>query len=470
MVHRSAAADAGVDGRRNRLLAAAQVALLLLSLVVAATTTSSGDWQPAELFATLLVLALLGEYLAIRTGRVRIGPAYLATALAMALLGPAPAALIAVLAMLGPVLRDGTPGHLVLNNVVALTTYPVVGALLIVAISDPRGGGEMGLATALTVFGVYLLVNALNFTLIVGYLCLRERTSFLAAVRALYLPVVPWEVATALLTALTVIAFDQIGTLAVALLAVPLFIQRALLRALVDVEQQRNELAESMEGLVALHRGVIRVLVETLSMRDEMTARHSAAVARFALATARALELPRRQQELVHTAGLLHDVGKFAFPDRTLTAKTLTPEDWALIHTHPQRGADIVGKVRGYSEIADIILHHHERIDGDGYPNGVKGSEIPELARIIAVVDTFDVMTSRDSYRTPVSTEAAIAELRRVSGSQLDGRLVEVFVGLVEREGVAFGHADNADLELELSSGRRTDHPSAGVWPASLPL
>lgn len=124
--------------------------------------------------------------------------------------------------------------------------------------------------------------------------------------------------------------------------------------------------------------------------------------------------------------------------------------------------------MRGYSEVAVIILHHHERIDGGGYPRGVAGSDIPELARIIAVVDTFDVMTSRDSYRIPVSTEAAVAELRRVSGSQLDGRLVEVFVGLVEAEGVAFGHADNADLELELSSGQPTEHPSAGVWPVSV--
>ena len=454
---------------RQQWLQATQIALLAASLTVAAATSSADDWQPFGLFASLLALAILGEFLAIRTGGVHIGPAFLATALGMALLGPAPAAVIAVLAMLGPVVRERTAGHLVLNNVVALTTYPVVGALLIEAISDPSTVDEVGPATALTVFGVYFVVNLLNFSLIVGYLCLLERTSFLQAIRRLYLPVVPWEIATGVLTALTVIAYDQIGILAIALLAVPLFIQRSLLQALVDVEQQRNELSEQMEELLALHDGVVRVMVETLSMRDEMTARHSAAVARFALATAEAAGLPRRAQELVHTAGLLHDVGKFAFPDHTLNSRTLTAEDWALIRTHPQRGAEIVGRVRGYAEVAEIILHHHERVDGGGYPNGVAGADIPILSRVIAVVDTFDVMTARDSYRTPVGTEVAIAELRRVSGTQLDAPLVEIFISLIERNGIGFVHADNTDLEKELSSGRRGDgDPASSRWKASI--
>jgi putative nucleotidyltransferase with HDIG domain len=134
----------------------------------------------------------------------------------------------------------------------------------------------------------------------------------------------------------------------------------------VDGSAQRDELRAQMEELEALHHGVVRVMVETLGMRDRMTARHSAAVARFARATAAAAGLPAREQELVHTAGLLHDVGKFTFPDHTLTSRHLTPEDWELIRSHPQRGADIVGAVHGYGPVADIILCHHERMDGAG--------------------------------------------------------------------------------------------------------
>ncbi len=381
---------------------------------------------------------------------MQIGPAFIATALAMALLGPAPAAVIAVAAVLAWSIKARTPRPLVFNNVVALTTYPVVGALLFKALGDPGDEETAQFSTAAIVFGVYLATNFLNFLLIVGYLCLRDGTSLLAAIRRLYLPVVPWEVATGTLTAGTVLAYQEVGLLAVAMLAVILMAYRYLLGSVVDAQRQRDELRAQVEELEALHHGVIRVMVETLGMRDRMTARHSAAVARFAKATAAAAGLPARDQELVHTAGLLHDIGKFTFPDHTLTGVRLTEEDWELIRSHPQRGADIVGRVHGYADVAEIVLCHHERIDGRGYPRNLAGEEIPELARILAVADCFDVMTARDSYRTPMGFEDAIVELRRVAGTQLDARFVEIFVGVVMGSGVDFRHADDADLEAEL--------------------
>ena len=109
----------------------------------------------------------------------------------------------------------------------------------------------------------------------------------------------------------------------------------------------------------------------------------------------------------------------------------------------------------GYGPVAEIVLAHHERIDGNGYPNGLSGEQIPLAARIIAVADTYDVMTARDSYRRPVSSREAIEELRRVSGAQLDGRVVETFIGLLEKRSVTFRHADDADFERELNLDRR---------------
>ncbi len=412
--------------------------------------TDAADWRPFNLFVALLALALVGQFLSVRTGEVRIGPAFIATALAMVLLGPAPAALIAVAAVLAWSHKARTPGPLVFNNVVALTTYPVAGALLLKALGDPGAEESAQLSTGLIVFGVYIAANFLNFLLIVGYLCLRDRTSLVDAVRRLYLPVFPWEVATGTLTAGTVLTYQEIGLIAVAVLSVILLSYRYLLGSVVDAQRQRDELREQVEELEALHSGVIRVIVETLGMRDRMTARHSAAVARFAKATAAAAGLSAREQELVHTAGLLHDVGKFTFPDHTLTGTSLTEEDWALIYSHPQRGADIVGRVRGYAEVAEIVLSHHERMDGQGYPRNLSGDELPLLARVLAVADCFDVMTARDSYRTPIAIPEAIAELRRVAGTQLDPRFVEVFIGVVEGSGLDFQHADDEDLEAEL--------------------
>ena len=265
---------------------------------------------------------------------------------------------------------------------------------------------------------------------------------------------IPWEVATGTLTAGTVLAYREVGLVAIAVLAVMLVTSRYLLQAVVDAQRQRDELRDQMEELEALHHGVVRVMVETLGMRDRMTARHSAAVARFAKATARAAGLSAREQEVVHTAGLLHDVGKFTFPDHTLNSRHLTDEDWELIRSHPQRGADIVGRVHGYGEIAEIILCHHERVDGAGYPRKLAGDDIPLLSRILSVADCFDVMTARDSYRTPITGAAAVEELRRVAGTQLDPDMVEVFVGVVMETGVDFSHRDDRDLEAELR-GRR---------------
>ena len=162
-----------------------------------------------------------------------------------------------------------------------------------------------------------------------------------------------------------------------------------------------------------------------------------------------------REQDLIHTAALLHDIGKFIFPDSILFAdRKLTDDEWETVKLHPEQGAKLVRRIEGYGPVADIILAHHERVDGNGY-HRIPASRSRSAARIIAVADTYDVMTSRDSYRRPVSSEAAIMELRRVSGSQLDGELVETFVEIIESGRVAFRHTDEADFERELAFERR---------------
>jgi HD-GYP domain-containing protein (c-di-GMP phosphodiesterase class II) len=105
--------------------------------------------------------------------------------------------------------------------------------------------------------------------------------------------------------------------------------------------------------------------------------------------------------------------------------------------------------------VGEIILAHHERIDGLGYPRGLEAQEIPELARIIAVADTYDVMTARDSYRNPVSSYDAISELRRVAGTQLDPKYVDLFVNVLADKDLAYRHGEDADFERELALDRR---------------
>jgi putative nucleotidyltransferase with HDIG domain len=270
-----------------------------------------------------------------------------------------------------------------------------------------------------------------------------------AKARAALVPLLPSELFTALITVFVVYLYLRVGLAAIALLAVVLAGFQHLLGQLLLSQRRSSQLATAQMGMMT-------ALLRTLDLRDRMTARHSAAAARYAREIAREAGLPERDQELVHTAGLLHDLGKFVFPDRILKADTgLSEADWEIVKTHPERGAEVVSKVDGYGAVAEIILAHHERIDGGGYPRGLSGEDIPELARVLSVADVYDVMTARDSYRRPVGSLEAIRELRRVAGTQLDPRFVEVFVRVLAGRDLRFRHGDDADFDAELALERR---------------
>ena len=228
-----------------------------------------------------------------------------------------------------------------------------------------------------------------------------------------------------MLTAGIAFSYQRLGVGAVGLAAVVLFVFQYLLKAGVEAYDRGEQLQQRTTELASLQFGLINTVMQTLSMRDAMTARHSAAVARYAREVARLLGLSEREQDLIHTAGLFHDIGKFIFPDSILVAdRKLTDEEWETVKLHPEQGAKLVRRIEGYGPVADIVISHHERIDGRGYPYGLSGEQIPLGSRILAAADTYDVMTARDSYRDPVSSEEALAELRRVAGiaARSDGR------------------------------------------------
>jgi putative nucleotidyltransferase with HDIG domain len=300
------------------------------------------------------------------------------------------------------------------------------------------------------------VANVVNIILAAIWIRVHTGTTVSAQVRSSVTIVLPWiaapNVVAAALVALYVHAGPASLVLALALLGAFYVLLAELLRA----NQRRDELEQRTIQLASLQVGVLVTMVRTLSLRDQSTARHSAAVARYAHAIAKAAGCSEDELRIVHTAGLLHDIGKFAFPDRILFAdRPLSEADLEIVRRHPVQGAQLVGRVEGYEEIAAVILAHHERVDGTGYPAGLDGEAIPALSRMISVADTFDVITARDTYRTPLSRAAAIAELRRVSGAQLDGRYVELFVEILEREDIGFTHTEDADFEKELAIEER---------------
>jgi len=201
--------------------------------------------------------------------------------------------------------------------------------------------------------------------------------------------------------------------------------------------------------------GVLAGLVRALDARDQRAARHSAAVARFARDLARATGMSERDCELAHTAGLLHDIGRFALSDRVSErGRALSEDDWEAIQRHPALGADMLRDLGVYGPVAEIVLAHHERVDGRGYPRALTSDEIPEIAKIIAVAEVYDTLTAKDTYRTRVSSFEALRELRRVAGTQLDSHYVEAFAKLLAGEGIDYRHADDASFDAELDIER----------------
>ncbi|MFN8163433.1 MAG: HD-GYP domain-containing protein [Solirubrobacterales bacterium] len=440
------------SNRPSTTMTAVEVGGLVAAVAVAILTADSANWDPA-LFGILLAFSVFSDLTVITTSsRVKLSGSFLSIVLAMVLLGGPPAAVIGVITIsVGTLVNQKNAFHFFLNNLLTYSVFPLAGGLLFHEVVTALGIGPSDPWFYVLIFGLFQVALTINFVMIAAYGCYVERVPFSSKLRVLP-PVLPSEFASAMLAVAVAFVYDQIGLAGIALFGVVIVTFQYLLGALLVSQERAEELERRSKQLASFQVGMLSAMLRTLDLRDQMTARHSAAVARYSRAIAQRAGYSRREEELVHIAALLHDIGKFILPDRILKANVpLTDEDWMLIKRHPQQGARVVSSLDGYGPVAEIILAHHERIDGKGYPRGLTGEDIPELARIISVADTYDVMTARDSYRTPMSSHDAIIELRRVAGKQLDARFVEVFIELLEGQDVSFRHAEAADFEKELA-------------------
>lgn len=434
--------------------------LLALPAAAAAALLSNGwaNWD-LPLLATLAALSTISDLIAVETRvkRVMVSASLMSIVLAAVFLGAGPAAIIGVVTILAGWTKHRYSRPHLLINLVAYACFPLVSALLFHAVTDAAGIKTGSPGFYLCIFGVLVLALAVDFAIIGGYAAYIERSGFASKIRRGLLPILPSELAAAMLALGVSVAYIHTGTGAVALLSVLIIVFQYLVGALLVSQDRADELELRARQLAGFQVALLSALLRTLDLRDRMTARHSAAVARYSREIAAQAGYSAEDQALVHSAGLLHDIGKFVLPDNILKSgrRKLTDAEWEAIKTHPSEGARIVSQIDGYQPIGEIILAHHERIDGKGYPRGLTDEEIPELARIIAVADTYDVMTARDTYKEPVSSYEAVIELRRVSGTQLDPRFVAALVEVLEGKDLAYRHGEDADFEAELALDKR---------------
>lgn len=212
----------------------------------------------------------------------------------------------------------------------------------------------------------------------------------------------------------------------------------------------------------AAHQATIRALVQAVDIKDRYTRGHSERVGQASAMIARELGMGEERLEVVRIAGILHDVGKLGVPTRLLRKDgPLTPEERRIIELHPEYGHEMVRGIGFLGEARAAILHHHERVDGSGYPYGLTGEQIPVLARVVAVADAFDAMTSTRSYSRARPVPVALAELERCAGAQFDPEMVTALVDAIGRQGWHPKVTSDDDLQVIPAGGAAV--PAAGA-------
>jgi len=205
--------------------------------------------------------------------------------------------------------------------------------------------------------------------------------------------------------------------------------EHSLLRARIRSQLRIKRLTDQLERT----ERVIFMLALAVESKDAYTEGHLRRLSRYSEQLAVAAAIPQEHLKAIRFGGLLHDIGKISVDDAILRKSgALTPEEYEQIKRHPEYGARIVAPMRFAAEVAPIIRHHHERWDGSGYPDGLRGEEIPIGARIVAIVDAYDAMMTDRPYRKALGLEETLRRLREGRGREWDPKLLDLFLGLVE--------------------------------------
>jgi putative nucleotidyltransferase with HDIG domain len=337
-------------------------------------------------------------------------------------------------------------GQFMLSTYLASSTYQLIGGMV-----PPGAFVPTMLAVAISA-AVYFVTSSV---LTAAVIALTSAARFVDV----WLQNFAWMpvnyLATAVNGAALALAYQSLGVIGVIVFVLPLGIAwysfKLYMMKSTQVRERNRELVSlnenlhrTTERLEASHVSVIAALLGSLAAKERSTHGHSAATMEHALAVAKALGLGPDEVAAVNLGTLFHDIGKIGIPEQILLKPSaLTEEEWAEMKTHPVIGANLIGEVPNLERIRPIVLAHHEHYDGSGYPNGLKGDEIPLAAQIISVADTYEAMTSTRPYRQALGHTEAVAELRRVAGSQLNPIVVEAFIRQIEIGASGAAHAHN---------------------------
>jgi putative nucleotidyltransferase with HDIG domain len=433
----------------------------VLTWVLLHSGSSLGDKWTVFAFAGAAAVAERGSVRLTKTTEQSIS--LLPTLFAAVLFGPLPAAIVGAASMLGDpeLFRTGAPGRAPRLKWATYTSTRFIGGAATGAVAQaslsltPSRFGSIVLAT--------LLAAVVGATLDVAFVSLTARVRgrrMLDIVRTLAPLIMSSVPIYAPLVAVLTIAYEGISPW-----TAPLFLAPALAaQRLFTMYQHERDLAASLgmanDQLERASLSFAAALVATLDARDRYTAGHSAAVAIYSRDIAKRMGLAEHHQQLAHLCGLVHDIGKVGLPPGLLEkAGPLSLEERRRMQTHSEIGERILARVESYEEIALVVRHHHERVDGCGYPDALVGNAIPLVSRIIAVADAYNAMTSDRPYRDAMPSRVARMRLAQAVESQFDTTVVAAFEAILASADEAYRVGKQPDFDFVTQESRRSASP-----------
>lgn len=404
---------------RHYVAAVCVTAAILVALLYGMQPNVSSTEMSAV--AVLAALAVVAEMLTFALPRSSVGSIAFIPYLAAVMVVPSwPTVVAATMAKILPEMVQGRQTQKRIFNVAQLTVT------LSVAVISFRALGGVGMlsdgldtlsattvAAGLPALAAFIVAFVVNSVLVQGVISLAIGIRFTQAIRENVLSSVAVDLLASPIVFLFAWVYAQYGAIAAFAVWAPILGFRQLSKTTLELERTNQEL--------------LQLMVKSIEARDPYTSGHSRRVEQYAIVIARAMGLPSKDVERVGRAALLHDVGKIYEKYAPILAKPdkLSPDEWVTMQQHPIDGAELVGTMTRLRELIPAIRHHHEKWDGSGYPDAIAEQAIPLEARIIALADTIDAMSSERPYRTGMSAEQVRAEIMRCRGRHFDPQIVD---------------------------------------------
>jgi HD domain-containing protein len=423
------------------------VAVIAAAVAVIAYGPFTGIQWPHVAVLGLLLIACESIATVLKSRSLAWSGNSIASLAAVVCCGPVGAAIVGCCTLLGIRRGPSLPQRLFNTGMFALSAY-LAGRMFVLSgghVGTPKQSSFPGIIGPFAAAAAVHVV--VNFSLLAGVLWLTREPGTAPSRVGLDFKLLITDFGYGAFGLLIAALWSVLGPFTAVLVIIPVFVARWAVAQF--AAQQRA------------YEATVSALCQAVETKDFYTRGHSERVSRGSVMIAREIAMRAERVDAIRFAGMLHDVGKLGVPTSVLQKSgALTDDEYAAIQLHPMRGLDIVREIGFLDEALAGIMHHHERIDGKGYPMGLAGDEIPEFARVLAVADAFDAMTSTRSYRGARSMPEGIAELRKWAGTQFDPAFVDAFITAIQRDGWKGPGGAAGGLAAEEAVSAGVDDPS----------